>query len=120
MNDRQVLVVEDNLDIRGTVELILEAEGFHVLVASNGADALELLRAAPKLPAVILLDLMMPVMDGYAFRQVQRKDPKLSSIPIVVLTADGHAESKAAELGAAGFLQKPVDLDELVAEVGRF
>lgn len=117
---RQVLVVEDNLDIRGTVELVLQAEGFRVLVASNGADALALLRATAKLPHVILLDLMMPVMDGYAFREAQRADPRLSGIPIVVLTADGHAERKAADLGAAGFLQKPVDLDDLIAEVGRY
>lgn len=116
---RQVLVVEDNADIRGTVQLVLEAEGFQVLVAANGEEALLQLRAAATLPSVILLDLMMPVMDGYAFREVQRRDPKLCSIPIVVLTADGHAETRAASLGAAGFLQKPVDLDELVAAVTR-
>lgn len=115
---RQVLVVEDNRDIRETLELILASEGFDVTVASNGVDALAKLRDSPTLPSVIVLDLMMPVMDGYAFREAQQKDPHISCIPVVVLTADGHAERKAASLGAAGYLQKPVDLDALVAKVG--
>jgi CheY-like chemotaxis protein len=116
---RRVLIVEDNLDIRGTLELVLEAGGFAVAVAANGAEALDLLRATDTLPSVILLDLMMPVMDGYAFRAAQEKDPKLASIPVILLTADNHAEAKGLSLHAAGSLQKPVDLDVLLTEVGQ-
>ncbi|MBX3187284.1 MAG: response regulator [Labilithrix sp.] len=119
-SDHRVLVVDDNVDTRLTVELILSSEGYHVSTASNGVEALAQLRTAAVLPSVILLDLMMPLMDGYQFRAEQRSDPILSDIPVLIFTADGNAEDKAASLGAAGFLRKPIDLDVLVAEIAAY
>jgi CheY-like chemotaxis protein len=118
---RGVLVVEDNADILQAIVQVLEDEGHFVRVAANGREALERLRErdAP-LPRVILLDLMMPVMDGWAFRAEQLRDPTLADIPVVVLTADGHASEKATHLGCAGALRKPVDLMTLLGAVEPF
>ncbi len=116
---RNVLLVEDNRDIRETLELALEMGGFDVQVAANGVDALDSLRTAATLPSLIVLDLMMPVMDGYAFRAMQLKDPQLSDIPVIVLTA--HRDPReATALGVAGYLQKPVDLDALLETVAHY
>ena len=82
-----VLVVEDDLDIRQALMEILDEHGFAALGARDGAEALDLLSRATELPCLILLDLMMPVMDGASFREAQRKDPRLASIPVVVLSA---------------------------------
>lgn len=119
-DDRPILVVEDNLEIREVLEAVLRSEGHQVLTAANGADALALLHGARRLPCLILLDLMMPVMDGYQFRDAQRRDARLAEIPVVLLTADGRAPEKGARLEVAGYLRKPVDLDTLVDAVARF
>jgi two-component system response regulator MprA len=114
-----VLVVEDNLEIRETIAVILRSMGLGVMAAADGAQALAQLRASASPPSLILLDLMMPVMDGYAFREAQRSDPDLEKIPVVVVTADGEAAKKAASLQTAGHLKKPIDLDALLEEVAR-
>lgn len=116
-----ILVVEDDFDIRDTLAQILEAEGYIVSGAANGLEALELLRRdGAGAPALILLDLMMPVMNGWQFRAEQLQDPKLASIPVVVISADASVHQKAASIEAAGFLKKPVQLDTLLETVGRF
>jgi CheY-like chemotaxis protein len=109
---RRVLVVEDDEGIREALVDLLDSEGFSVTSAIHGADALERLRAASELPDVILLDLMMPVLDGWAFRAEQRQDPKLSAIPVVVITASRNADLTA--LAPKAFLKKPIDFDELL------
>lgn len=113
-----VLVVEDDFDIRGTIRLALEAEGYTVATAENGREALEYLRGVG-VPCLILLDLMMPVMDGWAFRAAQRADPGWARVPVVVISADGRASQKARALGAADGLSKPIDLDALLDTVKR-
>ena len=115
-----VLVVDDDQDIRESLVEALEDEGFSVLVASNGSDALEKLRAAGAPPCVILLDLMMPVMDGWQFRDEQQRDQALARIPVVVLTADGNARQKAAKMQVDEGIPKPIRLDHLLSVVGRY
>lgn len=113
-----VLVVEDDQDLRDIVADVLTAHGYRTASAIHGEDALEKLHDGEK-PCVILLDLMMPVMDGWAFRARQREDPELSRIPVVVLTAHASASQVGTELAATEFLAKPVALHALLATVAR-
>jgi len=110
-----VLVVDDDRDICGMLETCLGLEGFDVLTARNGREALRQLDATR--PAVILLDLMMPVMDGVEFRGRQQCEPRLRDIPVVCLSAQHDAGQMAARLGVAGFLSKPFKLDSVIAAV---
>lgn len=109
-----VLLVEDDLDIAEAILDVLMDEGYEVAHATNGREALELLHSQPR-PAVILLDLMMPEMDGSQFRAEQLRDPKLSSIPVVVLSADRMVAQKAHELGVWGYVTKPLQPEQLVS-----
>jgi CheY-like chemotaxis protein len=108
-----VLVVEDDLDIREVMRMVLEASGYEVLEAGDGAEALVVARAHR--PRLILLDLMMPGMDGFQFRESQLRDPAIAAIPVVIVSGGGALPQKAAELGAAGYLVKPTDLQRLLA-----
>jgi CheY-like chemotaxis protein len=108
-----VLVVEDDLDIREVMRMVLEASGYQVLEAGDGAEALAVARAHR--PRLILLDLMMPGMDGFQFRESQLRDPAIAAIPVVIVSGGGAVPEKAAELGAAGYLVKPTDLQRLLA-----
>jgi CheY-like chemotaxis protein len=116
----RVLVVEDDQDVRDTILDLLEDEGVAAAGAADGGEALQLLRAAEVKPALILLDLMMPAVNGAEFRHMQLEDPALASIPVVLLSADATTERACAELGAAGFLKKPVKLNALLQQVARF
>jgi CheY-like chemotaxis protein len=116
-----VLVVEDDADILRAIVQVLEDEGQTVRAAENGLVALTMLRAPGAIrPCVILLDLMMPVMDGWSFRAEQLRDPALVGIPVIVLTADGHAVDKAALMNGANALRKPVELETLLAAVAPY
>jgi CheY-like chemotaxis protein len=115
---KTILVVEDDAATREALTLILRSEGFAVLGAANGQEALGQLRAAPP-PDLILLDLMMPIMDGWQFRREQVQDPNLAAIPVLVLSADGNVQQKAASLRVAGYLQKPVDVENLLEVIQR-
>ena len=113
-----ILVIEDDADILRAIVQVLGDEGHAVRGAVNGRVALELLRQpSSKRPRLILLDLMMPVMDGWAFRAEQLRDPSLSDIPVIVLTAAGGAEEKGLLMKCAGALRKPVELDQLLDAV---
>lgn len=114
-----VLLVEDDPDIREALSQILADEGYEVALAGNGREALDMLRS-PVLPSLVLLDLMMPVMNGWQFRMAQCADPLLAAIPVVVISADGSAQREAMALGAEAFLQKPLALNELLTAVARF
>jgi CheY-like chemotaxis protein len=116
-SDKEILVVEDDELTRCALELMLVTAGYRVSCAGNGQEALEHMKAAR--PSLVLLDLSMPVMDGYEFRQRQRQDPTLAPVPVVVLSALPSARSSAPYLPAADCLQKPVDSDQLVAAVRR-
>jgi CheY-like chemotaxis protein len=112
-----VLVVDDDAAIRESVVEILGDEGYDVREASNGQEALRRLRGEPAPPCLILLDLMMPIMDGFQFRSEQLADRALSDVPVVVMSADGNVSRKAASLSAAGALRKPLHLSELLQVV---
>jgi CheY-like chemotaxis protein len=104
---RRILIVEDDDDISSSMTELLEEEGYAVTRAANGVEALSRLRSGGELPQLVLLDLMMPLMDGYEFRETQRRDPKLSGIPIVLMSAGGDLKANAVELGVRGVLRKP-------------
>lgn len=119
MSERVVLVIEDDRDVCDAVRDSLEDAGYGVVVAGNGAAALELLCDLREPPGLILLDLMMPVMDGERFLEEVAKHPGWAAVPVVVLTADGQATTKATGLGAVCGLRKPVALEDLLAVVTR-
>ena len=114
-----VLLVEDDLDILDTVCELLEERGYRTHRATDGNQALLWLRQTSEAPSLILLDLMMPSMDGWQFRAEQLKDPKTASIPVVVLSADSDPASRASGLAASAYLRKPIGLDDLLAVVAR-
>lgn len=106
-----VFIVEDDVDTRDMLAKFLELEGFRVEVAANGQQALERLEAGTR-ASVILLDLMMPVMDGWEFRRRQAQNERLSRIPTVVVSAAGR--DRLSRISADAYLSKPVDMDELL------
>ena len=112
-----ILVIEDDLEIRNALTEILAAEGYSVQSAPNGQEGLDLLRKGNHRPHVIILDLMMPIMDGWIFRNHQLQDPELSKIPVLVITADGNAKAKAKAMNALAGIRKPIDLDELLEAI---
>ncbi len=114
----QVLVVDDDIHIRYALVDALEDEGYGAMSAANGLEALEVLRVLPKPPSVILLDLMMPVMDGWQFRAEQERDPLFSKIPVVVVSAIGREE--ASQVSASAYLKKPFLMEDLVSAVSKF
>jgi CheY-like chemotaxis protein len=111
-----ILVIEDDKGIRESVKKILEFEGHEVILASNGFEALELLSSGTT-PGLILLDLMMPVMDGFKFCEHLKKLAKGPRTPVIVMSADGNVVKKQAAVGAAAYLRKPVDLNDLLDAV---
>jgi len=108
-----VLIVDDENDIREAMSEALAEEGYKVHAVGDGAEALE--KARDLRPSLVLLDLMMPGMNGWEFRAAQKCDPDLASIPVVVVSALGRVNG----LDAAGFIEKPFDLDHLLAVVRR-
>lgn len=112
-----ILIVEDDLDTREMLGRFLELEGYAVETASNGRQALERLEEGAR-ACVILLDLMMPVMDGWQFRREQVRNEALASIPVIVVSAAGR--DRLQQVNADGYLAKPVDLDELLHQIRQF
>lgn len=112
-----VFVIEDDVDTRDMLGKFLELEGFKVEVAANGQQALERLNAGVH-PCVILLDLMMPVMDGWQFRQRQVRDRQIADIPVIVVSAAG--KDRIADIHADAYLSKPLDLEMLLERVSRY
>jgi CheY-like chemotaxis protein len=114
-----VMVVDDDADLRDTIIDVLEDKQYRVVGAANGKEALDLLRGRSNRPCVILLDLMMPVMDGKAFHAQLMKDPGLSHIPVIVLSAHADIDSMLANLAVQAKLRKPVAIEPLLALVGQ-
>jgi CheY-like chemotaxis protein len=112
-----VLVVDDDPDVREMLRVALKSEGYEVATAANGVDALHHLRSTPE-TCVVLLDLLMPLMDGGAFRAALARDRSLSWIPVVVMSGGFEVARQARELGARSFVPKPVDLDRLRRVLG--
>jgi len=115
---REVLLVEDDHNIREALLDALAAEGYRVHCASNGREALSALQSCT--PRVILLDLMMPVMDGWQFRTEQQRDPSIARIPVVVISADHRVKDKISNLAVDEFLAKPFELETLLLTVDRY
>lgn len=115
----RILIADDDPSSVDALCELLEADGHRVVRAENGVEALARLREGNEF-CVILLDVMMPVMDGYEFRERQLQDPALAGIPVILLTADSHAPSKAAEMRTEGYFQKPLRPPELLKAVREF
>ncbi|BDG08169.1 response regulator [Anaeromyxobacter paludicola] len=114
---RDVLVVEDDADLSALMEMVLLDAGFTVRRAADGLEALEQVEAA--MPGVILLDMRMPRMNGWEFaREFRRRWDR--GAPILVITAAENAKARATEIGAEGWLEKPFDLDDVIAAVSRY
>ncbi len=115
MNNRSpfVLLIDDDLDISDAIQAILSEEGHNIVCAYNGREALDFLTSAPEVPSLILLDIMMPRMNGYEFRAEQLKDPRLKDIPTVVFSAAGRFDEEEAYHFTEA-IKKPLDLDRLL------
>jgi CheY-like chemotaxis protein len=111
-----VLVVDDDPDTRESMQEVLEAEGYAVSCVANGREALEYLQHSPR-PCVILLDLMMPVMDGWQFRREQKLDPTIADIPLIVITASGK---RPVLIDADELVMKPLDIGRLFEAIERY
>lgn len=111
-----ILVVEDDDDIRNVVVEILESEGYVTQEASNGKEALEVLADMPK-PCLVLLDMMMPIMNGRQFIDAVMADSMLAPIPILIVSA---IADKTNTTGSVGFLKKPIDIDVVLKVVGQY
>jgi CheY-like chemotaxis protein len=111
----EILIVEDDESIRNTLKIALEMEGYSVKTASNGKEGLDSLPKM-KTPCLILLDLMMPVMDGWAFAEAIGHDMQLATIPIVVVTAFEKERTNSLKK-VRSFIKKPIDLDLLLKQV---
>lgn len=108
-----ILIVEDDAGIRESLHLLLESENYHVMAAANGKEALDLLKSGPH-PGLILLDLMMPVMNGWEFLDAIKEDSVVSAIPVIVVTAFSE---EARGMQVKRVLKKPVDFDLLLTIV---
>ncbi len=113
---KTVLLVEDDLALRNVLSELLETAGYRALAAGNGFEAVDLLRHEPR-PDLILLDLMMPVMNGWAFLKYRNEHPVLSSVPVVVTTGWNEVPGEAEVIGVQGYLRKPLDPREVIETV---
>jgi CheY-like chemotaxis protein len=112
----RVLVVEDDHDTRVSLRTLLEDEGFDVTTATNGRDALEALRSASSLPGIVILDLRMPIMDGWRLAEVLKSDPALASLPVVAVTADRATPPP----NVVEVLRKPIKVGRLLQLVEQY
>ena len=112
-----VLVIDDDAEIRSSLREVLTDEGYEVVCVGNGREALDHLKAASPRPCVILLDLMMPVMDGWQFRKEQKLCPEIADIPLVVITATGK---RPVLVDASELVMKPLDLNRLFEAIERY
>ena len=123
MRCKSILIVEDDIPIQNAIKEALELVGYEkISVANNGKEALDLLNVI-EMPCVILLDIMMPIMDGWEFLKKIKEIHSLNvvaTIPVLVVSAAYNAEKMSIEKGAEGFIKKPVDLDALYKAVDQF
>lgn len=115
---KRVLVVDDDEDMQALLQTVLEKQEYEVVTAEDGLVALEELEKS--IPDLIVLDLMMPRMDGYTFAEELRNRGLQSSIPIIVLSADVGAKQKINQLGADSYIAKPFDVRDLLGEISHF
>lgn len=116
---KKVLIVDDDLDLQDIVKNALEIEGYDVLVANNGKEGLEVLSKNAGDISCIILDLMMPIMDGTEMLEKVRKDPKLAEIPVIISTAKGSVDQKNIDNSQA-VIKKPMKIDVLYNAVSKY
>ncbi len=118
MAKKLIYIIEDDSDIRDAfAEILMDLQDVDVQVAENGQVGLDFLTKTTRLPDLILLDVLMPIMDGFGFRQAQLQDERLKSIPIVVLSASHNITDLAEKMKARAYLKKPINIDELLEVV---
>lgn len=117
--NQTILVVEDDIDIAKSLAELFGEEGYTAVVAENGRKALDYLLRTEELPCLILLDIMMPVMDGVEFAAELKKDPRLCHIRVVVMTADARIEARRHQIRAEAFIRKPLDIVVMLNTVQR-
>jgi CheY-like chemotaxis protein len=115
-----ILIVDDDPDVRLLLTTFLTFKGYEPVSVANGQEAIHHLQHSQPCPQLIVLDQMMPVMDGAAFRHAQQQDPALASIPIVVLSGAEDIEEQAPLLDAAAYLSKPIDFPALLSVVDHY
>ena len=119
-----VLIVEDDPDVRDMLSTLLAMEGFHPVAAEDGLEALHLLRAvrhrSPDVPCLVLLDLKMPRLSGHEFRRAQLGDPIVASVPVAVMSGAVDLQQRAEALGAVATVPKPIDCNALLDVVRRY
>lgn len=113
---KKILIVEDDIDIRTAMSELLMDSGYEIATANHGQAALDLLDQDPHFD-LILLDLMMPIMDGFDFRNRQKTHPKISKIPVIIMSADGHVSQKMQRALVTDYVKKPMDLDDLLRTI---
>lgn len=119
MEQKKILLVEDDQDIRETLVELLQEEGYEVFFAENGQAGLDRLSTIPTLPNLILLDLMMPIKDGFQFCLEKEANPKFAHLPVVVMSADGHIRENQQRVNACAYLKKPLDIYQVIDTVAR-
>ncbi len=117
VTNKKILLVEDDVDIQYLMKQLLESEGYDVNCAANGKEALEKLRDNSYDPNLIILDLLMPIMDGYQFCQEQIKDDRLAQIPLIVMSAERDIRGIKTAIRATDYIKKPLDIDTLLTSV---
>src|SRR5438874_13555633 len=117
-NMPKVLVVDDDPDLLAICSLVLESEGYNIDVARNGCEAYEVL--SNEGADVVLLDVMMPVLDGISVCKMVKRDPRMRDLPIIVMSASERLREEAEECCADAVLPKPFDIDNLVSTVNHF
>lgn len=116
MQGRNIFIIEDDQDIRESLQLALEMEGYEVLAAENGKEGIELLKKIQR-PHLIILDLMMPIMDGWEFLSKRKLHQDLATIPVIVVSAAGD---KTTPIEASSFIKKPIDLEAFLNVVEQY
>ena len=116
---KHVLIVDDDQDLRDIIGEVLRDSGIRYAAAADGGIALDMLRSNEH-PGVILLDMMMPHVDGWKFRAEQIADPNLKDIPVIVMSASAKAVRTHPRMNAAGYISKPFELNKLIEEVSKY
>lgn len=112
---KKILIVEDDISIRELLVEIFECEGYEVVSSVNGSEGIRALENY--IPDVILMDMLMPIMDGFAFREEQLKKPEWENIPVLAMSAQDQENDKLESIGIKHFVQKPLELELLLSQV---
>lgn len=114
-----ILIIDDSPDAQALLTILLQSRGYKIDCTSNGEEALRLLQSSNELPDVILLDLRMPIMDGFDFLELQRENPRIKDIPIVIMSGDEDIELTRAKTHVADILLKPLHISSIIEAVER-